>query len=348
MARRSFAGGAVRTTITGSIPSSGGGTVTIAAATGWPDGSGGKFHVVVNPGDSSEEKILMDSLSGTTLTYSAGGRGADGSTATSHASGASIWLCYTAVDADEANAHVNLSADAHAASAITFTPTGNIAATTVQAAIAEVDSETDARLDALESTDTATDARLDAIEANNWVTAARIAVDSVSTNKIIDENVTTAKIAGNAVTTAKILDGNVTYAKLAAPVEVRLRRAAVQAIGSGLTANISWDTEDTDTTGFITVTSDTLTVPAGQGGVYVGHIFITSALASSEYYANVTAGGKLFVEEHTESANSGRLSIPISTRLAAGDTIVTAVTNVTGGGISHNFTARLELFRVAL
>jgi hypothetical protein len=161
MARRGYAGGAVRTTLTASIASSGGGTVTIASATGWPDGSGGaKFHIVVDPGNSSEEKILVDSRSGTTLTFSSGGRGADGTLATSHSSGATIWLVFTAVDADEANAHINATASAHAATAVSFSPTGNIAATTVQAAIAEVDSETDSRLDTAESTITSHGTRI--------------------------------------------------------------------------------------------------------------------------------------------------------------------------------------------
>jgi hypothetical protein len=43
---------------------------------------------------------------------------------------------------------------------VTFTPTGNIAATNVQSAIAEVDSETDARLDSIES----------AMADSGWVT----------------------------------------------------------------------------------------------------------------------------------------------------------------------------------
>lgn len=50
--------------------------------------------------------------------------------------------------------HLDDTAGAHAATAITFTPTGAIAATTVQAAIAEVESDADARLDTLEAFDT--------------------------------------------------------------------------------------------------------------------------------------------------------------------------------------------------
>lgn len=185
MTRRQFAGGAVRTTTSGVIASSGGGTVTITSSTGWPDGSVGKFAVIVDPGLSSEEKILVDSRSGSTLTFSSGGRAYDGSTATGHSSGAAIWVCLTAVDLDEANDHINKTSAAHAGSAISFSPTGTVAATDVQAAIAEAASEADSRLST--------------IEANSWVTSPRIAASAV----------TTAKIAADAVTPTKI---NIYYA----------------------------------------------------------------------------------------------------------------------------------------
>lgn len=55
-----------------------------------------------------------------------------------------------ATDTDLSN-HLSDATAAHAASAVSFSPTGNIVATDVQAAIAGVDSETDSRLDSLES-----------------------------------------------------------------------------------------------------------------------------------------------------------------------------------------------------
>lgn len=193
MSRRQYAGGAAATSIVGSIASTGGGTVTIGSTTGWPDGSVGPFHVVIDPGLSSEEKILVDLRSGTTLSFSPTGRGADGSVATSHASGAQIWLCYTALDADEANAHVNSTASAHAASAVTFTPVGSIAASTVQGAIAELDADTDSRMDTHEA---ASDARFDAIEANSWVTSIRVA-----NPQVVQLGATTFSVTGGSSTT---------------------------------------------------------------------------------------------------------------------------------------------------
>jgi hypothetical protein len=94
--------------------------------------------------------------------------------------------------------------------------------------------------------------------------------------------VATAGIADSAVTSAKIADGSVTNAKLGL-TEVKLRRAAAQSFsysGSYQYANISWDTEDADVSGFITPTSDTLTVPAGASGLYLWSLRFTADLTS--------------------------------------------------------------------
>lgn len=111
--RRSFAGGAVPTSITASINGSDL-SISIADATGWPDGSGGDFYVVIDRGTASEEKVLVDTRTATTLTVAGGGRGSDGTTGVAHTNGASIEHCAVAKDLDEANAHLsNQQADPH-------------------------------------------------------------------------------------------------------------------------------------------------------------------------------------------------------------------------------------------
>jgi hypothetical protein len=75
---------APNTILTQSIPASGGGTVTVADATYLP--SAGPFLLVIDT-----ERLLIDAISGTTLTYSAAGRGVEGTTAAAHASGAAIY-----------------------------------------------------------------------------------------------------------------------------------------------------------------------------------------------------------------------------------------------------------------
>ena len=98
MARRQYYGAATPTTITGSITTSSS-SVAIAAYTGWPTGS---FSLVIDPGLSSEEKILATSQTSGTITFTT--RGYDGTTASAHNAGAVIYPVPTAIDFDEANA----------------------------------------------------------------------------------------------------------------------------------------------------------------------------------------------------------------------------------------------------
>jgi len=136
---------------------------------------------------------------------------------------------------------------------IAFSPAGTIVATTVQAAITELDNETQTALTARApaageyivaaahadltaervATNTPTiswdvsvaaQAKANIIDASVTaaklqdaaVSAVKLGTDAVTTAKILDANVTAAKLAADAVTTAKILDANVTAAKLAA------------------------------------------------------------------------------------------------------------------------------------
>lgn len=104
--RRSFAGGAANTTLASGINGSTT-SIPITDATGWPTGSAGDFFVVIDLGEATEEKVRIESRSGTTLTAVASvGRGADGTSGQTHDSGATIALCLAAVDLDEANAHI--------------------------------------------------------------------------------------------------------------------------------------------------------------------------------------------------------------------------------------------------
>jgi microcystin-dependent protein len=98
--RRQFAGGAAATTLTGSIAASGVTTFSIAASTNWSTSTTIPFYVVLSPQTASEEKMLV-TLSSNTLTIVS--RGVDGTSASSHASGATIYPVFTAIDANEAN-----------------------------------------------------------------------------------------------------------------------------------------------------------------------------------------------------------------------------------------------------
>lgn len=124
--RRDYAGGAVPTTITGSINSSAL-SIALTASTGWPAGVNGPFYVVIDRGLSTEEKILVASRTSLTLTVSGtGNRGVDGTTAQSHAAGAVIEHCSTAIDDDEANAHIaDVTRDDHTQYLRTANAAGN-------------------------------------------------------------------------------------------------------------------------------------------------------------------------------------------------------------------------------
>ena len=96
--RRQYKGAAASTTITATLTSVAT-TTTLTATTGWPTTAAVPFYVVIDPGNSSEEKCSA-TISGSTLTLT---RGADDTTAVAHSSGATIYPVFSADEADEAN-----------------------------------------------------------------------------------------------------------------------------------------------------------------------------------------------------------------------------------------------------
>lgn len=103
---RSYAGAAKRTTLAGDITATST-NIGVVDATGYPTGVDGPFAIALALGNAAEEKILIASRSGGTLTVATGGRGYDGTTAAEHRTGVSVDHVLTAVDVREANAHVN-------------------------------------------------------------------------------------------------------------------------------------------------------------------------------------------------------------------------------------------------
>ena len=96
--RRQYKGAAASTTITATLTSVAT-TTTLTANTGWPTTAAVPFYVVIDPGNSSEEKCSA-TISGSTLTLT---RGQDDTTAVAHSSGATIYPVFSADEADEAN-----------------------------------------------------------------------------------------------------------------------------------------------------------------------------------------------------------------------------------------------------
>lgn len=107
MARRYYSSIAARTTLSSGINSTAT-SITVAATTGFPATT--PYTLVLSQDTASEEIVTVTNVSGTTLTVT---RGVDGSTPTSHGSGATVNHGVSARDFDEPNAHVNASTGVH-------------------------------------------------------------------------------------------------------------------------------------------------------------------------------------------------------------------------------------------
>jgi len=101
-ARRSYAGAAPACTLTNAITSGDTSALLTGDVTNWNNTANGSFYMVIDPGLSTEEKVLVGSRSGSSLSSIT--RGVDGTTAASHNAGATCYPVFTAVDADQANA----------------------------------------------------------------------------------------------------------------------------------------------------------------------------------------------------------------------------------------------------
>jgi hypothetical protein len=99
--RRSYAGAAPACTLTNSITSGDTSASLTGDVTNWTTTASGPFFMVIDPGLSTEEKVLVAARTGSSLSSIT--RGQDGTTAASHAAGATCYPVFTATDADQAN-----------------------------------------------------------------------------------------------------------------------------------------------------------------------------------------------------------------------------------------------------
>jgi hypothetical protein len=344
MARYHITGGAVQTTVSGSVASSGAVTVTITDATGWPDASVGPYHVVIDPGESNEEVVLVTARSGTSLTVTSGNRGADGTSAAAHSNGAVIYPCISATIIDEANAHQN-SSSVHLGSGTV--QTAHFAAGAVDAAALGSSAVTEAKINAGAVTEAklGTGAVTETKLGAGAVVEAKLGTGAVTEAKLGSSAVTAGKIASDAVTTAKILDANVTQAKLAAnlqPLEVRLRRAAAVALGAG-EATITWDTEDADAAGFWS-SGTTLTVPSGGGGLYIITVVFDPDGGGAHSAAGIQLDGGSTIWGGKIELGGSPVSSTIVVRLADAATIAG---RVSVSNLGANYTGSITMVRIA-
>lgn len=360
--RRSYKGGAASTTTGSSIASSGTTSFTIAAYTGWPYGSA-PFYVVVEPGTSNEEKILVTRTGATDTTVNiyatpnvAANRGVDGTTAFAHNSASTIYPVFTALDADEANemaSTLTTQGDILIHGASTF---GRVGIGTAAQVLRVNSGATAPEWGQVATAGIADDAITAAKIAANAVGASELADDAVDTAAIVNLAVTTGKINDLAITTGKLADGSVTNAKLGL-TEVKLRRAAAQSFSYSASyqyANISWDTEDADASGFITPTSDTLTVPAGASGLYLWSLRFTADLTSGAafqvnlYNVLVNSVNTFAVASFNAYSNGPPNTVQESSSvyLTAGDTLQFKMRIYTDTASAGDMTATLWLTRI--
>lgn len=102
--RRGFPGGAAQTILVNTLSTTDL-SITVASASRYDPGPS---YLLLDSGNANAEKVYYTSLAGSTFTIPPGGRGVDGSQASTHQGGScTVRPCYTATDADEANRLVN-------------------------------------------------------------------------------------------------------------------------------------------------------------------------------------------------------------------------------------------------
>ena len=120
---------------------------------------------------------------------------------------------------------------------------------------------------------------------------------------------------------------------------LKIRRVASQYI-SGATAYISFDTEDSDPYGFITVPSTTITVPTGLSGLYaIGCKMLTtgSSVSDARYYISSSPTEAIQFNNPAAQAN-----IYATVYLEDGDTVQVSVDEPS----SANYTGTLWMTRI--
>ena len=168
--RKGYTGNGVQTTLTSGVNASVV-TIPVAATTNWP--ATFPFFVVVDPGNSAEEKMKVTAVGGLNLTVV---RGADNTSGAIHSSNAVIYPVFTASEADEANQVASI-----------MTTKGDLIATDGSAITRLAVGATNTHVLQVDST---------ATNGFKW--------GQVATAGIADDSVTTAKIAPNTIVQADV------------------------------------------------------------------------------------------------------------------------------------------------
>lgn len=123
---------------------------------------------------------------------------------------------------------------------------------------------------------------------------------------------------------------------------VKLRRVATQTITSGAIVAVSFDTEDSDDSGFFPGSGTTLTVPSGLGGLYVVGVQVTWSANPTGSTIRLRVNGNSFYS--ITFGNVTPVQTGSSVYLNGGDTLELAITQTSG--IPATATATYWLTRV--
>jgi hypothetical protein len=301
MSRRHYANAAA-TTLTAPVTSSDT-TIEVASVTGLPVSY--PFILILDRETASEEVVLVTTGSGTALTVT---RGYDNTPAFAHANGAVVVHGISAIDADEANAHVNATSDVHGV-------TGSLVGTT--------DSQTLTNKTISTSTNDVsglTPDNLAAADADGNLTGTTVPVsktvttdgDQTLTNKILDGATLTGTTV--AVTTATSDDST-------APATTAFTRAL-------LAENI------TSGTGYVGVGSVRIAWGTSTVGITTGDIVKTIAVTFPVTFAKTPT-----VVVIDEVLNASGFRTNVSTSSTTGATLAVYNTASASGSVIVNWIA---------
>lgn len=115
----------------------------------------------------------------------------------------------------------------------------------------------------------------------------------------------------------------------------KIRRAAAQSITTASVTAISFDTEDSDTDAFGSVTATTYTIPSGLDGLYsiTALVSMASATLGTAPFVRIIAGGSTF-DSAIAVGVAGVGGFGITMPLVSGNTIGVSVFQNSGGSVN--------------
>lgn len=323
--RYKFANAPVVTTLAADM-AAGATTFTLTSGTNWPGAGTGNFWVTIGAGTATEERILCSSTTGTTVTVASSGRGQDGTSAVAHSTGDSVWVSWSATDADDANAHVSATGSDATVSIHGLDSGSNVVGTT------DTQTLTNKTLTGprISGTSSGTTLIQGASAASGTITipaATDTLVGRATTDTLTNKTLTSPVINSGALTSPAITSGATFNGSSSGTTVVQ---AAATASGT-LTLPAATDTLVGKTT-TDTLTNKTLTSPVVGGGA----TFNGSSSGTTVVQAAATASGTLTLPAATDTLVGRATSDTLTNKTINGGTVNPANLQVNGTTLVSN------------